>query len=93
MPGRHLLEDDRHRQAFVEDRRERRQADRERDRHAEDQQAEERDRENRQCHAFSTSMPRRSATMCSTENRHDQETRGDQRHVAERSEMPRVGIM
>ena len=68
-PRHHLLEDDGDRQPFVEDGAERRQADRERDRHAEDQEAEERDGENRQCHDGSTSSPRESAMMCSIENK------------------------
>src|SRR4029077_5114784 len=68
-PRRHPLEDDRNRQSFIQDRADRRQSDREGDRDAEDEEEDKRQREYRQCHAGSTSVPCSSATMCSMENR------------------------
>lgn len=66
-PRHHLLEDDRDRQAFVEDGANRREADREGDRDAEDQEAEESGAEDDQFHEGTTSSPRRRAMMCSIE--------------------------
>ena len=66
-PRHHLLEDHRHRQAFIQNGADGREADGEGDGDAENQEAEEGGAENDQFHDGMTSSPRRRAMMCSIE--------------------------
>src|SRR5262249_43820508 len=92
-PRVHALEHDRERQPFPHDGAHGREPDRERHRHPEEQQEDEADREDRQCHAGFTSSPRKSATMCSIENRTMSDPEITSGAWLNASEIPSVGIL